>query len=153
MKKRHPLSSAVCGTLLLTAAQLHANAPPGRYSVDDTAGSVTDEHTKLVWQRTAAPGSMYWTEAKDYCAGLKLSGQGWRLPKYKELMTLVDFMRSNPAIDTEAFPNAPADAFWTASTLVDDGKPYWVDFKTGAGHNDDPKGLAGERMLRVRCVR
>ncbi|HKP57572.1 MAG TPA: DUF1566 domain-containing protein [Polyangiales bacterium] len=151
MKIHHPLSSAVCATLLLTAAQLHANAPPGRYKVDGAV--VTDAQTKLIWQRTAAPGLMYWQEAKDFCAGLKLVGQVWRMPKYKELMTLVDFMRSNPAIDIEAFPNAPADAFWADSLFVEDGKPYWVDFKTGAGHNDDPKMLGGERMLRVRCVR
>lgn len=152
MKTHHPLSSAVCTALLLTAAQLHANAPPGRYTVDP-AGLVTDEYTKLVWQRTPAPGLLYWQEAYDHCKGLKLPGQGWRMPTYKELMTLVDFMRSDPAIDTEAFPNAPADAFWTESRYIDDTKHYWVDFKTGAGHNDDPNNLGGGRMLRVRCVR
>jgi hypothetical protein len=135
--------------LLLMAARLHANAPPGRYTID-ASGLVTDQRTKLVWQRTAALGSMTWQEAKRHCENLDLAGTGWRLPKYKELMTLVDFTRSNPAIDTEAFPDAPAEDFWTASRLIDNGNPYWVRFATGAGSNDS-RGM--EEMLRVRCVR
>ena len=153
MKTLSPLSSAVCAALLLAAAQIHANAPPGRYIVDAT-GVVTDQHTKLVWQRTAAPGPMYWREAIMHCMELDLAGRGWRLPKYKELMTLVDFTRSKPAIDTEAFPDAPAEAFWTDSKYVEDDKlHYWVDFNTGAGSKEDPNMLGPDRMLRVRCVR
>jgi hypothetical protein len=148
MSRSQLWSNCVCGALLLMAAQLHADAPPGRYTIAP-AGLVTDERTKLVWQRMAAPGSMTWQEAKTHCTNLELAGTGWRLPKYKELMTLVDFTRSNPAIDTSAFPNAPAEDFWTASTLIDNGNPYWVRFATGAG-STDPRGMD---MLRVRCVR
>jgi hypothetical protein len=102
----------------------------------------------LVWEWTLSTGNATWEGAKDYCAGL---GAGWRIPAYKELLTLVDPTRSNPSIDP-VFPNTPAVSFWTAShSFRTDGTPHWprrVDFATG--ESDFFDSMAPNR---VRCVR
>lgn len=70
---------SACAALLLAAAQLQASAPPGRYTIDPR-GLVTDERTKLVWERTPAPGTFTVEEAKKHCANSTLASAGWRLP-------------------------------------------------------------------------
>lgn len=49
----------------------------------------TDPATGLTWQMPSAVREMNWQEAIDYCAGLYLDGDGWRLPNIDELRTLV----------------------------------------------------------------
>jgi hypothetical protein len=77
-------------------------------------------------------------------------GGGYRLPTVKELLTIVDFSKSNPAIDSNAFPNTPAVAFWTATPLA--GSPptsaWFISFDDGYAGNADMG-----QPNRVRCVR
>lgn len=118
--------------------------PADRYEIG--SDTVEDKRTGLVWQRVVH-GSMYmWPDAKTYCAQLGLGGAQWRLPAYKELLTLVDPTRSDPSIDTSAFPDTPADWFWSGSSFSE-GRPYAVEFKTGQG--DFPV----DEPHHVRCVR
>lgn len=113
---------------------------------------VKDNVTGLVWQRNIAGESFVWTDAGAYCARLSLGKGGgpWRLPTVIELVSLVDFTRSDPAIDGTAFPNTPGAPFWTSQTDVTNaGLAWYVFFKNGGayGGNDivDPQ--------KVRCVR
>jgi hypothetical protein len=119
-----------------------------RYTVDTAGDAVADNRTGLVWQRTLSTGTHTWEGAQAYCAAL---GPNWRLPTYKQLLTLVDPTRSNPSIDP-VFPETPAVSFWTASrSLGSDGTPDWprrVDFSTGASDFS-----ASTAANRVRCVR
>jgi hypothetical protein len=96
-------------------------------------------------------------DASSYCAQLALDGGGWRLPKVKELATLVDVTAAAPAIDTFAFPGTPgqgsggaiSDSFWTstpAAGFTTDG--LLVDFHDGQIGDD-----GAEYPYRVRCVR
>ena len=124
--------------VLLFAAHGHADAPAGRYTV--SAGSVTDNLTGLVWQQVVASSSYNYADAKQYCAGL--TGGTWRLPSPKELQTLVDESRKNPAIDTTAFPNTP-------STNVRTSVSNWV-----VSFGDGIAGTADATTpYSVRCVR
>ena len=135
------------GLWALTAV---ASAPPGRYSIPGD-GTVHDTKTGLVWQRAVAPGSYTWSQAGSYCGGLSLAGTGWRLPSVKELMTLVDFtVASGATIDATAFPNTPANWFWSSSPMVT-GNPsteWSVNFGNGRTAESDV-GPASQ----VRCVR
>jgi hypothetical protein len=132
------------------AASSLADAPPGRYGV--SAGIVKDNRTGLSWQQNVDAGSYSWANAKTYCQSLTLNASGWRLPTYKELLTLIDPTRAspNPLIDANAFPSTPADSFWTASPYVGAaGHAWFVNFGVGGPSNDSDASI----LHRVRCVR
>lgn len=72
--------------------------------------TVVDLTTQLEWQRRVedrVPDE----RAVDYCRTLELDGDGWRLPTYTELITIVDFSRRLPAINPVAFPDTPSSPF------------------------------------------
>jgi hypothetical protein len=115
-----------------------------------SGGLVSDTLTNLVWQQQASTTTMTWTAAQTYCAG---AGSGFRLPTMKELLSIVDFTVHSylvPMINQTAFPNTPADAFWSSSPIVEWSDGAWfVDFNfvdgSGGGYLSD--------YLWVRCVR
>ncbi len=122
---------------------------PASYNVGSTQGVVTDQVTNLMWMRTLDAVMLRWTEAQAYCDGLVLDGYSdWRLPTRIELVSLVDFTKTNPAIDTAAFPNTPAAVFWTNSMKMSSKTTWVVDFTDGSTSSVD----AGTAH-RVRCVR
>lgn len=57
----------------------------------------------------------------------------WRMPSVKELQSLADLGRSNPAIDPTYFPNTPASYFWSASANAYSSDGAWV-VSFGGGH-------------------
>jgi hypothetical protein len=131
----------------LFARRGSADARPGRYVVKPT--TVYDTRTRLTWQRDVGISLYTWTEAEDYCKKLDIDGGAWRLPGVKELETLVDESRVNPAIDEAAFPATPAKFFWTDSLVTNFPSNGWtVDFNRG-GDNFFPV-TSGQL---VRCVR
>jgi hypothetical protein len=143
----HPLGLAIVAGALLQGTLGHADAPIGQYTV--TSDTVYDTKTKLTWQRAVASSAMTWANAKSYCTALNLGGSGWRLPSMKELQTIVDKTRSNPAIDPTAFPSTPSDYFWSSSPVAGYADGVWsVDFLSG----DSLNFVVGD-ALRVRCVR
>jgi Protein of unknown function (DUF1566). len=113
-----------------------------------SGGLVSDTLTNLVWQQQASTTTMAWNAAETYCAG---AGSGFRLPTMKELLSIVDFTvhwPPGPMINQTAFPNTPAEAFWTSSPI--DGSSYgaWlVNFAGGSG-----EGYLSDYCW-VRCVR
>src|SRR5262249_7906554 len=67
----------------------------------------------------ASTQAFNWADAQTYCAGLTLAGRTWRLPTRIELLSIVNFTRTSPAIDTTAFPGTPGGKYhWTASPWV-----------------------------------
>ncbi|MDH4233148.1 MAG: DUF1566 domain-containing protein, partial [Nitrospirota bacterium] len=114
-------------------------------------GTVTDARTGLVWQQGEA-GSTSWESALSYCEGLTLGGDNdWRLPNIKELESLTDDTRYQPAIDTIFFPNANAAYYWASTTTTEASRPneaYFINFYEGA------LGFEGKNNENyVRCVR
>ncbi len=56
----------------------------------------------------------------------------WRLPTLKELVTLSDYSRYNPAIDPAFFPATVLDAYWSATTdAANTGQAWFVSFRDG----------------------
>ena len=85
---------------------------PTRYQTL-TAGFVYDAATGLTWQQTINTANLLWSAASTYCTS---QGPGWRVPSVNELQTIVDYAKTQPAIDGTAFPNTPtAGRFWTSS--------------------------------------
>jgi hypothetical protein len=138
----------ICIIVLLRATLGHAATPPCRYTVAN--GTVRDLMTKLVWQQAAAPGSYTWAEAATYCASLTVEGTGgWRLPTIKELLTIVDDSKSNPAVDTTYFPGTSGD-FWSSTAMAGTSSSAW-NLSSDWGYPDP--SLPPTSKANVRCVR
>ncbi|MCI5197432.1 MAG: DUF1566 domain-containing protein [Candidatus Electrothrix sp. AW5] len=72
----------------------------------------------------------------------------WRMPTFKELESLVNYGRSNPAIDNSYFPNALSSAVLSRSLMPNSSEIAWcVDFSNG-----DSNGC-GLSSFAVRLVR
>lgn len=114
-----------------------------------------DSKSGLMWQDNSAAKNtkMNWTEAGSYCSDLSLGGHSdWRLPNIKELQSIVDISRYNPAIK-KGFNNVSASGFyWSSSSyvsFVSNTKYAWVvRFKRGSTDSYNKT-----REYYVRCVR
>lgn len=88
-------------------------------------GTISDTKTGLVWQ-TESTGSFPWDMAMRYAEVL---GNGWRLPTIKELFTLIDFDKYNPASE---FPVISVVGYWSSASYMADTLYAWaVDFYDG----------------------
>jgi hypothetical protein len=116
-------------------------------------GTITDSVTGLMWQQ--APGDIdgddvsSWVPACDYCDSLDYAGHtDWRMPNRRELMSLVDYGRYDPAIN----PVFSGGAFtcWSGSHFIFNTYEAWyVSFDLGEvshAHKNYP-------YYHVRCVR
>jgi hypothetical protein len=132
-------------------AEMDALPNPQTYDTTSVDGVVADSVTGLKWQRDVDTQTHTWPEAEQYCAKLGLAGGGWRVPSRIELVSLVDFTRSSPVIDADAFPSTPAERFWTSSLSAADPANGWtVNF----GFNADIVQTSDVgNPYRVRCVR
>ncbi len=93
-------------------------------------GTITDTTTGLMWQQETA-GPMPWEKA--YSSSLFLGGHNdWREPTIKELQSIVEYTRFNPAIDTTAFPGTKSCFYWSSSTCASNTYDVWcVYFASG----------------------
>ena len=119
-------------------------------------GIVIDNNTGLEWQQTPPNNTYYWNDAKTYCDSLFYGGYSdWRLPSMKELMSIIDYGRLNPAIDTTYFPQTTNDEyfeFWADFRYLFDSGGYsveGVDFNSGHSFS----ASAENWKFYVRCVR
>ncbi len=109
--------------------------------------TVTDKNTGLMWQREDDGTARTWNDAGDYCEALDLDGYSdWRLPTYFELLTIVDYGRSNPSIDLLVFPNTNSSSYWSSET--DGGGAKAISFDYGESSTFEQSS-----MKSVRCVR
>jgi len=128
---------------------------PSSYT-DNGDGTVTDEVTKLIWQKSVTSSQAYtWCDAINYCATLTLAGRTWHLPTRIELLSIVDFTRTGPGANTTAFPGIPGGKYhWTASPWVVSQiatKPQYswmVNFSDGLTSNADDRTA----LEYARCV-
>jgi hypothetical protein len=89
--------------------------------VINSDGTVTDQNSGLIWQQQDDGIGRNWQEAIAYCEGLELAGQtDWRLPNIKELQSIVDYTRYDPAIDPSVFTLSDSEGwFWSGTTHGD----------------------------------
>ena len=146
--RRWRLTVVLGGLASVLASQSRAQAPVGRYEV--SAGLVTDTQTGLVWQQTDTGSTYTFAAAHQYCADL---GGEWRVPSVKELLTLVDESRANPAVDSAVFTSIPSggnlvSCYQTSTPLAGTGISWLVCFDAGRPTYD-----SATNAYRVLCVR
>jgi len=103
-------------------------------------GGIHDKDNTYRWGGVTAQGTGYGTYYADWNSLVVGSNSealcgftDWRLPSPAELHSLVNFNRSNPAIDTAYFPNTTAYYFWTsAAAILSPAAATSVDFGTGS---------------------
>ena len=127
--------------------------PASNYAfIKNGDGTVTDPKTGLVWQQTADTKKREWLEALEYCETLNFANHSdWRLPDIIELTSLVDYNRSDPALDPSFDSNK--SAFWSSTPFLlppelDTTVMWAVDFSNGK-----PFRIGYATGLNVRCVR
>ena len=135
---------AAIGLSMVLLADLSRNA----------AGVVTDSTTGLQWQDDYSVNggnikSATWQDAIDYCEALSLDGhEDWRLPNIRELNSIADLSRVNPAIDP-TFQHTATGYYWSSSTGGGYHDDAWYLGFYGGYRYTDSKGNG----YYVRCVR
>lgn len=140
-----------------------AGCPMAGRFVDHGDGTVTDTCTGLMWQKDTADVNgdgtvspewgggdrVPWAEAVAYCENLSFAGHDdWRLPNVRELQSIVNYGRWDPAIDP-AF-GAFSDWYWSSTTNARYAGYAWlVEFFDGNVFQAGIKGL----HYYVRAVR
>jgi hypothetical protein len=145
---------------------LFAMQTEARPFTDNNDGTVKDQATNLVWQKcsqglsgtscsSASASKATWASAVSYCNSLSLASKTWRLPNVNELMTIIDYSKSNsssPTIDTSAFPATVAGFYWSSTTYAANTTIAWiVDFGYGGTYSIKYDG-SKTTSYSVRCV-
>jgi len=123
----------------------------------DNSGIVVDSATDLAWQDDYSDNAgkikkATWQDALIYCHELSLGGKNdWRLPNIRELKSIVDDTKSNPAIYS-IFTDVDFSFkfYWSATTIVSPSSKVWgVYFMLGGIDSM----LSKTDEYSIRCVR
>ena len=122
---------------------------------------VRDNVTGLIWEVKTSDTSIHgkerkftWEEAQtSFIKKLNRMRFGgfsdWRIPEIKELASISNKGKYNPAIDTGLFPNTMSAFYWSSTSGARKPTVAWgVDFYYGGGND-----YAKSSMYYVRAVR
>jgi hypothetical protein len=128
-------------------------ALPGSRFIDNGDSTVSDQLTGLMWTKNAdkANGKAEWEEALSNSAACNDGGYtDWRLPNRKELESLVDLGRFDPALPAaHPFENVKPSYYWSSTTTANDEEHAWIlHFYTGLVARDDK--ISGHHVWYVR---
>ena len=120
--------------------------------VDNGDGTITDTHTRLIWQKDQAPVTLNWSNSMSYCDHLSLAGPAvWRLPTQLELMNIFG-SSSRSCGDYLAYLDnifeCTQAGVWSA-TEYDRTRAYYVNFNSRDSNWVSKTGV----LLGARCVR
>ena len=111
---------------------------------------VIDNNIGMMWQQKISSENRSIGTAQMYCDNLVYGGYSdWRLPTYEEFMTIADYGRYSPAVNTEYFPDH--GYFWTNTNYYDYNTTYYkiFDFDELSAVSVSYAGP----LFNTRCVR
>ena len=112
---------------------------------------VLDRETNLIWTAdNALEKRVDWNDAKKAASACRIGGaETWRLPAVKELISIVDYGREDPAIDV-AFFRCKSNWYWSASPCAwAPGSVAWVvNFNYGSVYGGGQGSTAFVRAVR-----
>lgn len=122
----------------------------------DTAESwamVRDNVTGLIWEvktEINASEKYNWSDAVSYCENLSIgSFSDWRLPTIEEFVSIADYGKNNPAINTEYFPNIQSGFYWSSEEVAGTFDAWYYNYANGTSA---PKGIYySYYTTAVRC--
>ena len=145
---------------------------PQSFSIDNSVEDepvVIDNNLGLMWQRNKIPPveELYIKDVLQYCEDLVYGGYSdWRLPTVEDFMTIADYGRYDPAVNTEYFPDS--GEFWTATnskgfsyyymyeeyyTIFDFTIPSTKSARTYESGAGGSPGNSYPYTFNIRCVR
>ena len=139
----------VGGLCLIGYGLAHAGKPskPRFLVLPSDPTWVLDRTTSLQWQKTPNNGVIPWTNADAYCSSL---GNGSRLPEVKELISLVDYSMSDPALpEGNPFQDVVSSWYWSATVAADTSSWAWL-VAIGTGDVAKSEKTASSRTWCVR---
>ena len=141
MMKNIFIKSVLLGSL---AVSLNAD-----FIRDNTKLVVNDTKTGLMWQDDTLGSAMQWESAIITCENLTLGGYSdWRLPNIRELKSIVDNTKVNPAL-ASVFTSFGSNVYWSSTSSSGMSINAW---SVGFSKGDD--NLNDKRLgIHVRCVR
>lgn len=165
---KRPIRILLYTVLALTGATAqavtcHNGIPPSNPDIvygNNGDGTVTDLHSGLMWKRcaqgqsgTACSGTaatMAWADAQAAAQASTFAGYSdWRLPSFRELESLVEDCRSQPAINGAYFPNTGSSIFWSGSPYPQYPNYAWgMSFNYGNGYSNVRSSLYRVRLVR-----
>jgi len=110
--------------------------PGGRFQPNGD-GTVTDTCTGLMWEQDTgnAGNPLSFCGALAYCDNLDLgTHMDWRPPNIRELASIADYGRTDPAIDTAFFADTQSLHYWSSTSFHHVAKSdlgWCVDFRNG----------------------
>jgi hypothetical protein len=116
---------------------------------DNGDGTVTDNVTGLMWQQTVSTMNYPPSSAATYCTALTVGGHSdWRVPSLVELISIVDYDSSSPAIPPGTFfGSTPSTAVFLSSTPFGGSTSQMGAVTISTGETGPAT------MANVRCVR
>lgn len=100
---------------------------------DKNDGTVIDNMTALIWEKTPSNIVKKWSDCLVYVTSLNSSSSygynNWRMANVNELKTLRNFSCSFPVwLNSVGFNNVPSGRFWTSTTCyVSTQEHYYID--------------------------
>ena len=93
---------------------------------DNGNGTITDNLTQLVWQKTPNPNVVTWEQALTYAEGLTIgTTSDWRLPNIKELQSINNELTTNPSVFLPYFSNVGVHNYWSSTSLPNQTTKSW----------------------------
>jgi len=142
-------SGPICADPNWAEWQVPADSPSSY--TDNGDGTITDNVTKLMWQKAVASGTFTQPAALAYCPTTTTGGHDdWRLPSVVELFSIVDHTVSSGATLNAVFDAPTADQVsWTSTVVAGSPSNAWsINFYAGSASWTDTA-----TKIVVRCVR
>jgi Protein of unknown function (DUF1566) len=150
-------TTVVTAALLLAATLAHSQT---RYTYSTAGDEVTDTKTGLTWRRCSEGqtwsgisctgiAATYTHEQALAHAKAQAGAAGWRLPSVKELSGIAEKTRTDPVIDTSAFPATPSYWYWSSTPYAGNSGFAWsVLFNNGNVSSYDRGNYYHVRLVR-----
>ncbi|MDH4262568.1 MAG: DUF1566 domain-containing protein [Spirochaetia bacterium] len=133
--------------------------------VDNKNATITDNFTKLTWQKCTmgqkndpscrgVRKANNWNESVEYCKNLQLGDKSWRLPTAEELETIVD-KRERPAVKVIFAPYSDLGVnflgYWSSSLINsedENSNVQTISFRDGS----ISEKIKSAKPITARCV-
>ncbi len=138
---------------------------PSTRFTDNNDGTVTDNLTGLMWLKSAdCFGRISWQTALDNITGFNANPGNytcnayignytdWRLPTHRELRTLIDYSRNNPALPQDnphPFTGVSFDEYWTNIAYAINTEAVWI-IRPNVGYMTSRYKSEGSHVWPVR---